>query len=130
MKQLLLLVLSIIMFTSCDPAISEPTPDMNGRWVIEGDNPSIMYIYTEEIRYTYNCAYDDCREYFRLECEAGDSNTVESNNYTFENNILTIDLNNGSEFVTQVIFDCDGKIVTLLDPFAGYSLYKLGTECQ
>jgi|TARA_R110000744_G_scaffold312615_1_gene420007 hypothetical protein len=128
MKKLLLLVLSITMFTSCDPANLEPTPDMDGRWVVEGDNPNTMYIYANGVRYTYYCAYDDCKEYFREECEAGDANAIPgTNNYTFENGTLTVDLG-GTNLVTTIIFECDGEIATFETP--GYSLYKLGTDCQ
>ena len=128
MKKLLLLVLSITMFTSCDPANLEPTPDMDGRWVVEGDNPNTMYIYTNGVRYTYYCAYDDCKEYFREECEAGDANAIPgTNNYIFENGTLTVDLG-GTNLVTTITFECGGEIATFETP--GYSLYKLGTDCQ
>ena len=128
MNKLLLLVLSIIMFTSCDPANLEPTPDMNGKWLVEGVNPNTMYIYAEGIRYTYYCAYADCKEYFRENCEAGDANAIPGyNNYTFEDGILTVDLG-GNNLVTPITFECDGELATFETP--GYTLYKLGTDCQ
>ena len=128
MNKLLLLVLSIIMFTSCDPANLEPTPDMNGKWLVEGVNPNTMYIFAEGIRYTYYCAYDDCKEYFRENCEAGDSSAIELNNYTFNNDILTVDLNFGNFLITPITFECDDELATFETP--GYTLYKLGTDCQ
>ena len=128
MKKLLLLVLSIIMFTNCDPANLEPTPDMEGKWIFENNSLNTMYLYEAGIRYTYYCTGDDCESQYES-FEAADGNHIPgTNNYTFENGTLTVDLNFGNELVTTIIFECDGEIATFETP--GYSLYKLGTDCQ
>ena len=105
---------------------------IEGRWLWSPGptivNPNTMYIYTEGIRYTYYCAYADCKEYFRENCEAGDSSAIELNNYTFNNDILTVDLNFGNELVTPLTFECDGNQVNFVTP--GYSLYRIGSDCD
>tara|TARA_B110000046_G_C12947021_1_gene378436 strand:+ start:643 stop:1032 length:390 start_codon:yes stop_codon:yes gene_type:complete len=129
MKKLLLILLVAMSFMSCEKDTPIPTANMEGKWVIEGDNPNTMYIFEDGIRYTYYCVYDDCNTWFRQSCEAGDSNAIpETNSYTFDNDILTIDLNFGNFLITPITFDCDGEIATLETP--GYNLYSLGTECQ
>ena len=129
MKKLLLVLLVAMSFTSCENDITEPIYNMEGKWVVEGDNPNTMYIYNGGVRYTYYCAYADCKEYFRENCEAGDANAIPgTNNYIFENGILTVDLNFGNELVTPITFECDGEKASFDTP--GYSLYELGTECQ
>ena len=121
MKKLLLLVLSIIMFTNCDPANLEPTPDMEGKWIFENNSLNTMYLYEAGIRYTYYCTGDDCESQYES-FEAADGNHIPgTNNYTFENGTLTVDLNFGNELVTTIIFECDGEIATFETP--GYSLY-------
>jgi hypothetical protein len=41
--------------------------------------------------------------------ELGDGNRIpETNTYTFENDVLTVDLNFGNELVTPIIFECEG----------------------
>ena len=128
-KLLLVLLVAITTFISCENDIIEPIYNMEGKWIVEGDSPNTMYIYSNGVRYTYYCVYADCKEYFRQECEAGDSNAIpETNNYTFENDVLTVDLNFGNELVTPITFECDGGKAYFETP--GYSLYELGTDCQ
>ena len=130
MKKILLVLLASTTFVSCENEPVGSNYSIEGKWVVEGDNPNTMYIYSNGVRYTYYCVYDDCKEYFRQECEAGDSNAIPgTNNYWYNslNNTLTVDLG-GNNLVTTIIYSCNGGIVTFETP--GYSLYKLGTDCQ
>ena len=128
MKKLLLLVLSIIMFTNCDPANLEPTPDMEGKWIFENNSLNTMYLYEAGIRYTYYCTGDDCESQYES-FEAADGNHIPgTNNYTFENEVLTVDLNFGNELVTPITFQCDGGKAYFETP--QYNLIRLGSGCD
>ncbi len=88
-----------------------------------------MYIFEDGIRYTYYCVGDDCESQYET-FEAGDSNAIPgTNEYTFENGILTIDLNFGNELVAPLTFECDGGKVYLDSPNP-YYLYRLGSVCD
>jgi|TARA_B110000444_G_C18249731_1_gene326999 hypothetical protein len=129
MKKILLILLVAMSFTSCENDITEPTYNIEGKWTFGGVNPNTMYLYNDGVRYTYYCAYADCREYFRESCEAGDSNSLpETNNYTFENGILTVDLNFGDELVTPITFECNGGRAIFQTP--NYNLYELNSNCE
>jgi hypothetical protein len=130
MKKILLVLLVVAAFTSCENQNVEPNYSIEGKWTIGGDNPNTMYLYSNNgIRYTYYCAYADCREYFREECEEGDTNALpETNNYTFENGILTVDLNFGNELVTPITFECEGG--TAIFETTNSKLYELNSNCE
>ena len=87
-----------------------------------------MYLYENGVRYTYYCVEGDCISLYNS-YEAGDGNHLPSIlNYTFENDILTVDLNFGSELVTPVTFECDGGEAYFEMP--GYSLFRLNSNCE
>jgi hypothetical protein len=49
MKKLLLILLVAMSFMSCKKDTPIPTANMEGKWVIEGDNPNTMYIFEDGI---------------------------------------------------------------------------------
>jgi len=80
------------------------------------------------VRYTYYCVADDCTALYNS-YEAADGNHIPgTNNYTVEDNILTVDLNFGNELVTPIIFECDGGEVIFETP--EYSLFRLNSDCN
>ena len=133
MKKLLLFSALFIFACSADDSSEEsplPTYTIEGKWLIEGTVPAgnTMYLYEDGVRYTYYCVADDCNALYNS-YEANDGNHIPGTlNYTVENDILTVDLNFGNELVTPITFECDGGEVIFETP--GYSLYKLGTDCQ
>jgi|TARA_B110000261_G_scaffold73433_1_gene85270 hypothetical protein len=136
MKKLILLSALLIFAFSCDDDSQDnpiPAYTMEGKWI--WDPLTIndgIFIYEDGIRYTYYwdgvTPVEQLQELFNS-FEAGDGNHIPgTNNYTFENDILTVDLNFGNELVTPITFDCDGGIATFITP--EYSLYKLNSDCD
>ena len=133
MKKLLLPLFFALFVMGCDD-ISENLPapyySIEGKWLIEGMIPegNTMYLYQDGLRYTYYCVEGDCNSLYNS-YEANDGNHIPNPlNYTYENDILTVDLNFGNELVTPITFECDGEKASFDTP--GYSLYELGTDCQ
>ena len=61
--------------------------------------------------------------------EAGDENHLTPNPYTFENNILTVDLFFGNELIAPLTFECDGDQIYVNGPNP-YYLYRLNSNCE
>ena len=133
MKNLFLLTLSIFTLFSCEKDSENlPTPyySIEGKWLIEGMIPegNTMYLYEDGVRYTYYCVEDDCNSLYNS-YEANDGNHIPNPlNYTYENDILSVDLNFGNELVTPIIFECDGGEAIFETP--GYSLFRLNSDCE
>ena len=110
MKKFFLLI--SIFFFSCEKSENLPTTynSIEGKWLAHGTVPegNTMYLYENGVRYTYYCVEGDCNSLYNS-YKANDGNHLPSVlNYTFENDILKVDLNFGSELVTPVTFECDG----------------------
>ena len=122
-----------MMFTSCNnDTLVNPLPDysIEGKWLIEGMIPegNTMYLYKDGLRYTYYCVEGDCNALYNS-YEANDGNHIPTTNpYTFENNVLTVDLHFGNELVSPVAFECDGGEAYFETP--EYSLFRLNSECN
>ena len=132
MKKLLLLSALLIFACSSDDSEDSPlaTYTIEGKWLIEGTVPAgnTMYLYEDGVRYTYYCVEGDCNALYNS-YEANDGNHIPTTNpYTFENNVLTVDLHFGNELVTPVAFECDGGEAYFEMP--EYSLYRLNSNCQ
>ena len=128
MKKLILLFIPLD-FTSCsdDNPLPAPYYSIEGKWVVESDVPeTTMYLYEDGLRYTYYCVEGDCNSLYNS-YEANDGNHIPNPlNYTYDNDILTIDLNFGNELVTPITFECDGGEAIFETP--GYSLFRLNWE--
>ena len=132
MKKLLLLSALFIFACSSeeDAQILPENYTIEGKWLIEGTVPAgnTMYLYEEGVRYTYYCVEGDCNALYSS-YEANDGNHIPTTNpYTFENNVLTVDLHFGSELVTPVAFECDGGEAYFETP--EYSLFRLNSDCN
>ena len=133
MKKLILLTAILIFACSNDDGSEDsplPTYTIEGKWLIEGTVPAgnTMYLFEDGVRYTYYCVEGDCNALYNL-YEANDGNHLPTTNpYTFENNILTVDLHFGNELVTPVVFECDGGEAYFETP--EYSLFRLNSECN
>ena len=133
MKKLLLLSVFLIFACSSDDSSEDsplPTYTIEGKWLIEGTVPAgnTMYLFEDGVRYTYYCVEGDCNALYNI-YEANDGNHIPTTNpYTFENNILTVDLHFGNELVTPVVFECDGGEAYFETP--EYSLFRLNSECN
>ena len=132
MKKLVLLSTLLIFAFSCEKDENLPAPyySIEGKWVIEGTIPegNTMYLYEDGLRYTYYCVEGNCNSLYNS-YDANDGNHIPNPlNYTFENDILTVDLNFGNELVTPVIFKCKGGEAYFEMP--EYSLFRLNSECN
>ena len=133
MKNLILLTLSILTLFSCEKDsenLPAPYYSIEGKWLIQGTVPegNTMYLYEDGLRYTYYCVEGDCNALYNS-YEANDGNHIPNPlNYTYENDILTVDLNFGNELVTPIIFECDGGEAIFETP--EYSLFRLNSDCN
>ena len=123
-----LLSLLAVFGSSCEETI-EPNYSMEGKWLwsptVNVEDANTMYEFLNGIRYKYYCSAE-CDETFWNSLDTSDA-IPGTNNYSFFNDILIVDLN-GNELVTPITFDCYGEKANFLTP--GYSLYKVGTDCE
>ncbi|MDB4192494.1 hypothetical protein N9757_02680 [Flavobacteriaceae bacterium] len=131
MKNLLLFSFVAILFVGCDEDsenLPAPNYSIEGKWTFGDNSLNTMYLFEDGVRYTYYCVADDCSALYNS-YEANDGNHIPgTNNYTVEDNILTVDLNFGNELVTPIIFECDGGEVIFETP--EYSLFRLNSDCN
>ena len=133
MKKLFLITLSIFTLFSCDDDgenLPAPYYSIEGKWVVEGSVPegNTMYLYEDGLRYTYYCVEGDCNVLYNS-YETNDGNHIPNPlNYSYDNDILTVDLNFGNELVTPITFECDGGEAIFETP--GYSLFRLNSDCE
>ena len=128
-----LLVLSAFFIFACssdDNSVDDPIPayTIEGKWIYPENSLNTMYIFHEGVRYTYYCVGGDCMSQYEA-FEAADGNHIPgTHNYTFEDAVLTVDLNFGNELITPVAFECDGAKAYF--ETAEYSLIRLGSSCD
>jgi len=133
MKKFFLLSVLLIFACSSDDSSEDsplPTYTIEGKWLTEGTVPAgnTMYLFEDGVRYTYYCVEGDCNALYNS-YEANDGNHIPTTNpYTFENNVLTVDLHFGNELVTPVAFECDGGEAHFETP--EYSLFRLNSDCN
>ena len=134
MKKLLLPLFFALFVMGCDDDgenLPAPYYSIEGKWVdtIPGaPEGNIMYLYENGLRYTYYCVEGDCNSLYNS-YEANDGNHIPNPlNYTYDNDILTVDLNFGNELVTPITFECDGGEAIFETP--EYSLFRLNSECN
>ena len=130
MKNIFLII--SIFFFSCEKSENLPTTynSIEGKWLAQGTVPvgNTMYLYENGVRYTYYCVEGDCNSLYNS-YKANDGNHLPSIlNYTFENDILKVDLNFGSELVTPVTFECDGG--KMYFTFNEQTFYRLNSDCN
>ena len=133
MRKLLLPLFLALFVMSCeDDSENLPAPyyAIEGKWVVEGSVPegNTMYLFEDGLRFTYYCVEGDCNSLYNS-YEANDGNHIPNPlNYTYDNDILTVDLNFGNELVTSITFECDGGEAIFETP--GYSLFRLNSNCN
>ncbi|MDG1014876.1 MAG: hypothetical protein P8O09_06645 [Flavobacteriaceae bacterium] len=133
MRKLLLPLFLALFVMSCeDDSENLPAPyySIEGKWVVEGSVPegNTMYLFEDGLRFTYYCVEGDCNSLYNS-YEANDGNHIPNPlNYTYDNDILTVDLNFGNELVTPITFECDGG--EAIFELTGSSLFRLNSECN
>lgn len=131
MKNLLLFSFVAVLLMGCNENsenLPAPNYTIEGKWTFGDNSLNTMYLFEDGVRYMYYCVADDCSALYNS-YEANDGNHIPgTNNYTVEDNILTVDLNFGNELVTPIIFECDGGEVIFETP--EYSLFRLNSDCN
>jgi len=131
MKNLLLFSFVAVLLMGCNENsenLPAPNYSIEGKWTFGDNSLNTMYLFEDGVRYTYYCVADDCSALYNS-YEANDGNHIPgTNNYTVEDNILTVDLHFGNELVTPIIFECDGGEVIFETP--EYSLFRLNSGCN
>ncbi|MDA9873622.1 hypothetical protein N9C25_05295 [Saprospiraceae bacterium] len=133
MKKLLILSTLLIFAFGCDEESDDiplPAYTIEGKWVIDGGVPegNTMYLFEDGVRYTYYCVEGDCQSLYDS-FQAADGNHIPGTNpYTFEDDVLTVDLHFGNELITPIRFECNGGEVIFETP--GYSLFRLSSGCN
>ena len=131
MKNLLLFSFVAILLMGCNENsenLPAPNYTIEGKWTFGDNSLNTMYLYEDGVRYTYYCVADDCTALYNS-YEANDGNHIPgTNNYTVEDNILTVDLYFGNELITPITFECDGGEVIFETP--EYSLFRLNSDCN
>ena len=104
-----LLITACLFFVSCN----DDKDDNNsfeetivGRWHLSGFETSTMYVFDDSLRYTI---YSGDGAFGGI-----DDAIPNPNPYTFENNILTIDVGFGNAFEAIVEFHCDNTVVHII----------------
>ncbi len=138
MKKLLFLLLFIPLVFSCDTEeVNDPLIySIEGKWLwsptSSSSDSNTMYLFKDGIRYTYYCTSEisnDCQSLFES-FQANDGNHLPTTNpYTFEDNILTVDLHFGNELVANITFECDGGKI-FVESQNPHHLYRLNSNCQ
>ena len=137
MKKIFILFLIPLVF-SCDTEdVNDPLIySIEGKWLwsptSSSSDSNTMYLFKDGIRYTYYCTSEisnDCQSLFES-FQADDGNHLPTTNpYTFEDNILTVDLHFGNKLVANIIFECDGGKI-FVESQNPYYLYRLNSNCQ
>jgi len=131
MKNLLLFSFVAVLLMGCNENsenLPAPNYTIEGKWTFGDNSLNTMYLYEDGVRYTYYCVADDCTALYNS-YEANDGNHIPgTNNYTVEDNILTVDLHFGNELITPITFECDGGEAIFETP--EYSLFRLNSGCN
>jgi len=132
MMNKLLLLSVLLIFCCCTNEDSSAVPKLNhtieGKWVSPNNPLNTMYIFEQGIRYTFYCTEDDCDSQYQS-FQAADGNHLPTTNpYTFENNILTVDLHFGNKLITPLKFECDGNKVIF--EASSIDLIRLESDCN
>lgn len=130
MKKFFLLI--SIFFFSCEKSENLPAiyNSIEGKWLAQGTVPvgNTMYLYENGVRYTYYCVEGDCNSLYNSYTANDGNHLPGTHNYTFENDILRVDLNFGNELVTPITFECDGG--EAIFELTGSSLFRLNSDCN
>ena len=132
MKKLILLLLFIPVVFSCDKEGNDPLIySIEGKWVWSPSenraDANTMYEFVDGIRYTYYCITCPGDDAYWNSLDRSDAlPTV--NPYTFENDILRVDLHFGNELVKLVTFECDGGKLFMDGQFS--HLWRLSSDCE
>ena len=133
MRNLYIIVLAIFTFASCDDDtnLSAPYYSIEGKWIWspsqDRTDANTMYEFVDGIRYTYYCITCPADDAYWNSLDITDA-LPDTDPYTFENDILTVDLDFGNELVALITFECEGGKLFMDGEFS--HLWRLSSDCQ
>ena len=133
MRNLYIIVLAIFTLVSCDDDTNLPDPyySIEGKWIWspsqDRTDANTMYEFVDGIRYTYYCITCPADDAYWNSLDITDS-LPDTDPYTFENDILTVDLDFGNELVALITFECEGGKLFMDGEFS--HLWRLSSDCQ
>ena len=133
MRNLYIIVLAIFTLVSCDDDTNLPAPyySIEGKWIWspsqDRTDANTMYEFVDGIRYTYYCITCPADDAYWNSLDITDS-LPDTDPYTFENDILTVDLDFGNELVALITFECEGGKLFMDGEFS--HLWRLSSDCQ
>ena len=133
MRNLYIIVLAIFTLVSCDDDTNLPSPyySIEGKWIWspsqDRTDANTMYEFVDGIRYTYYCITCPADDAYWNSLDITDA-LPDTDPYTFENDILTVDLDFGNELVALITFECEGGKLFMDGEFS--HLWRLSSDCQ
>ena len=133
MKKLILLLLFIPLVFSCDKeGVNDPLIySIEGKWVWSPSenraDANTMYEFVDGVRYTYYCITCPADDAYWNSLDTTDA-LPDTDAYTFEDNVLTVDLDFGNELVALVTFECGGGKLLMDGQFS--HLWRLSSDCD
>ena len=133
MRNLYIIVLAIFTLISCDDDTNLPAPyySIEGKWIWSPSqdraDANTMYEFVDGIRYTYYCITCPADDAYWNSLDITDA-LPDTDPYTFENDILTVDLDFGNELVALITFECEGGKLFMDGEFS--HLWRLSSDCQ
>ena len=133
MRNLYIIVLAIFTLASCDDDtnLSAPYYSIEGKWIWspsqDRTDANTMYEFVDGIRYTYYCITCPADDAYWNSLDITDA-LPDTDPYTFENDILTVDLDFGNELVALITFECEGGKLFMDGEFS--HLWRLSSDCQ
>ncbi|MDA9594277.1 serine hydrolase [bacterium] len=106
---------------------------IEGRWLaplIVGAQANTMYEFINDLRYTYYCSSDTngCDSTYWNSLDLNDA-IPNPNPYTFINDTLTVDIFFGNTWQRFATFECDGSVVSLIDPTSSeWKWHRVGLD--
>ena len=123
----------IFTLVSCDDDTNLPAPyySIEGKWISspsqDRTDANTMYEFVDGIRYTYYCITCPADDAYWNSLDITDA-LPDTDPYTFENDILTVDLDFGNELVALITFECEGGKLFMDGEFS--HLWRLSSDCQ
>jgi len=133
LRNLYIIVLAIFTLVSCDDDTNLPAPyySIEGKWIWspsqDRTDANTMYEFVDGIRYTYYCITCPADDAYWNSLDITDA-LPDTDPYTFENDILTVDLDFGNELVALITFECEGGKLFMDGEFS--HLWRLSSDCQ
>ena len=134
MKKLLLLAVLTLTFLSCENDDSVEMSEsftIEGKWLLENAGgseipPNTMFEFQSGIRYTYYCLDGADCDWTSLTKE--EDAIPGTNDYTFEDNLLIVDLNFGNMSTNNIEFYSNGNLVEVQFDDSTWRWWRIGTD--